>query len=410
MRIEKIKSLGVVVWSVILAGFMVSGSVEGKTEAEEKKEKMLRDTFSFFRGDVRAFYDYALAHKPSLEKSDLVMVQLHGDPHIENFGMGWGEGGLNFGLIDFDETTRGPFYLDLERLGIGLILTSHERGINEDKKILGALGKSYLTQLEKIKNGQAENNLGLKLRETYPLVKAVWGRGEKGSRIELLNGYGATSLDEKGERVFNTRNDFVRLDAARMAPALDSYLESLFPNYRKEKAFYKIKDAVEVRMAGLGSLGNLKYRLLIEGPSAGQDDDYILELREAKTSVLPLLVENQALRILEGQKIIQGVTSPFIGYAKSEGKDFFVDEVAPYYSTVTAQDLKGLKDFLDLAEVGGKLLAQAHSKTNSGLYQVASEILEDIADPLIEDTVLQYSYISELKTLQSRLREARDKN
>lgn len=398
---RKIKSLGGLLWSIALIYFMAAGVVEGKTEAEEEKEKMLRDTFSFFRGDIQSFYDYSLAHKPSPGQSDLAKVQLHGDPHIENFGLWVTEGGLKFGLIDFDETTRGPFYLDLERLAIGLVLLSHERGIEEDKKIIQALFKSYLSELEKFQAGQAGTDSGVKLRESYPLVKKLWERGEKVSRQDLLNGYGATFLNEKGERAFRIRDDFVPLDTKKIEPALQNYLASLPEASRKEREFYRIKDAVEVKRCGLGSLGYLKYRLLIEGPSLSQGDDYILEFREAKVSALALPADYQALRIYQGQKIIQGNTSPSLGYTRWEGKDFLVDEVYPGYSTVKAEDLKDLKDFLDLAEVGGQVLAQAHSRTNSELSKAASNILGEI-----EKTILDYSYISELKTLASRLHEA----
>ena len=127
-------------FSIVLAVF-TAATLEAKTDAEEKRERMLKDTFSFFRGDLSSCYDYALSHKPAI-KGNVPEVQLHGDPHIENFGLWWTEEeGLKFGLIDFEETTRGPFYLDLERFAIGLVLVSHERGINQDRKIIRAIFK-----------------------------------------------------------------------------------------------------------------------------------------------------------------------------------------------------------------------------------------------------------------------------
>ncbi len=399
----KIKYLCLLIVSFIILAGSIGGVVEGKTEAEEKRERMLRDTFSFFRGDIRAFYEYGLSHKPSL-KEEAAIVQLHGDPHIENFGLWQTDEGINFGLIDFEETARGPFYLDMERSAIGLVLVSHEKNINEDKKIIGTLLKSYISQLEKVK-----------IKENYPLIKKVRERGEKVNRPGFLNGYGATFLNEKGERSFKTSYDFIPLDPAAMETTLNIYLESLPPQYRKEKDFYKIKDAVQVKRCGLGSLGNFKYRILIEGPSKDQDDDYILELREARvpaiasvTNEYPASYESHASRICQGQKMMQIAASPFLGYAKFDGKDFLVDEVYPCYSTVRTDDLETLKDFLDLAEISGCILAEAHSKTMQA-QNILAEIERDKNNFFdeMEDIIVDYSYISELKTFANRFQDAR---
>ena len=67
-------------FSIALSLF-IPATLEGKTDAEEKKERMLKDTFSFFRGDIQAFYDYALSNKP-VTKKNVPEVQLHGDPQI----------------------------------------------------------------------------------------------------------------------------------------------------------------------------------------------------------------------------------------------------------------------------------------------------------------------------------------
>lgn len=370
----------VLVSFMLMAGFMPA-MLEGKTDVEEKRERMLRDAFSFFRGDIKSFYDYALRHKPSLK--EVPVVQLHGDPHIENLGLWWTEEeGIKFGLIDFEETRKGPFYLDLERFAIGLILVSHMRGINKEQKIITTLFKSY--------NEEYSSPLTL----SSPIVKKIWQRGEKNKRLDLLNGYGKTSLNENGHRKFKTSLDLIHLDISRIQPAVDIYLKSLPPEYQKKAEFYEIKDAVQVKRAGLGSLGNLKYRLLVEGPSESQDDDYILELREAKTP---------ALRIFNARELIQGLTSPFLGVTRFEGRDFLVDEVHPCYSTMKIEDLKNLKDFLEIARVGGQILAEAHSKTIPQ-HKIDSGIFAQI-----EDVILDYSYISELKTLSHKLHFARDR-
>jgi len=375
--------------SIALTVFTVT-TLEGKT------------TFTFFRGDIQSFYDYALSNEPSLKES-VPIVQLHGDPHIENFGLWWTEEeGLKFGLIDFEETTTGPFYLDLERFAIGLVLVSHTRGINEDRKIIRAVFKSYSEEIFSLDSPQSSGRIDLK--KSSPLVKKVWNRGKKNSRLDLLNGYGKTYINEKKERKFKTSLDLVHFDISRIKPALDIYLKFLPSKYKKKAEFYRIKDAVQVKRSGLGSFGNLKYRLLIEGPSKSQDDDYILELREAKPPALICKSDNHALRIYEAQKLIQGLTSPFLGVTQFEGRDFLVDEVYPWYSTMRAEDLKTLKDFLNLAEVGGRLLAQVHSKTAPQGDKINSDILNER-----EGVIVGYSYISELKTLSSRLHEAKDR-
>ena len=368
------------VFCIVLAS-LTSNTLEAKTEA---------DTFFFFRGDIQSFYDYSLSHKPSLDKN-VPLVQLHGDPHIENFGL-WRteEEGIKFGLIDFEETGIGPFYLDLERFAIGLILVNHEKGINQDGKIIRAVFQSYLVPSEKIPDS--------------PFIKKVREKGESLSRLDLLNGYGNTFLSERG-RKFKTNLDFISINISGIKSALDIYLKSLPSKYKKQEDFYRIKDAVQVKRAGVGSLANLKYRVLIEGPSISQDDDYILELREAKPFKAGTISPgNHALSIVNARKLIQGITSPFLGYTRFENRDFLVDEVYPCYSTMRKDDLKSLNDFLDLAKIGGHVLAEAHAKSIPQGHTIDQKIFDEI-----EDVIKDYSYISEIKALSHKLHCAKDK-
>merc|ERR1719335_674900 len=63
---------------------------------------------------------------------------------------------------------------------------------------------------------------------------------------------------------------------------MDEYYESLTPDAKKQmpRSHFKLKDLARRDLAGTGSLGSGRYYMLIEGPTASQDDDRILDVKE----------------------------------------------------------------------------------------------------------------------------------
>jgi hypothetical protein len=86
----------------------------------ERHRRMAASAFAFFRGSpVVMASDLGRAPHSGLE------VQLCGDAHLLNFGFyASPERALLFDINDFDETVRGPFEWDLQRLVCSLVIAA----------------------------------------------------------------------------------------------------------------------------------------------------------------------------------------------------------------------------------------------------------------------------------------------
>src|SRR5262249_3856324 len=89
--------------------------------------RMLPSPFTFYRGSAAAMaFDLGNAPNTGLR------VQLCGDCHILNFG-GYAtpERRFRFDIVDFDETTPGPFEWDVKRLAASIHVAGRGLGIRE---------------------------------------------------------------------------------------------------------------------------------------------------------------------------------------------------------------------------------------------------------------------------------------
>src|SRR5258708_7486077 len=97
----------------------------------QKIQRMAVSPFTFFRGSlhlyVRDFIDRLL---PSAlpETSTSPDVDIVGDIHGENYGtFKAGDDAVHYDINDFDETTRGPWVLDICRLATSCCLVAQDR-------------------------------------------------------------------------------------------------------------------------------------------------------------------------------------------------------------------------------------------------------------------------------------------
>src|SRR5258708_37079239 len=100
-----------------------------------KYGRMAASPFGFFRGAAPVMArDLA-----GLPRTGL-LVQLCGDAHILNLGaFASAEGTIVFDINDFDETIRGPWEWDMERLAASFVLAGRESGTT-DRRCRGAGG------------------------------------------------------------------------------------------------------------------------------------------------------------------------------------------------------------------------------------------------------------------------------
>ena len=162
-------------------------------------------------------------------------------------------------------------------------------------------------------------------------------------------------------------------EAEELAAALDEYLHTLAPHWRRVLGGYTIVDIAH-KVVGVGSVGLRAYVALLEGSSP--DDVVFLQLKQARRSVLARHVHgesawhaHQGQRVVEYQQALQTVSDPLLGWATVGERQYYVRQFRNMKGTVAldAIDDEALDDY---AAVLGHLLAKGHART-SGASMIA---------------------------------------
>jgi uncharacterized protein (DUF2252 family) len=343
--------------------------------------RMLTSPFAFLRGTAAIMaQDLASSAVSGLQ------VQLCGDMHVSNFGVfASAERNLVFGINDFDETMPGPWEWDLKRLATSAVVAGQFVGKDKGacESFSRAIVRSYREHIQEYAEmGYLatwysvihEDNL---LANVPEKLLPVWQKGiakaKKGSHLQVLEKM--TDLVDNKERIVENAPFVVREthteDGMPIREAvgmfLEQYLASLSPDRRQLISKYQILDVAR-KVVGVGSVGTRCWIGFMRGSSEG--DPLFLQFKEAQESVLaPYLkgapkYENQGVRVVSGQRLIQGSPDILLGWGKIGKVEFYVrqlrDMKGSYEFDPETTARKGMEAYCGLC---GWALALAHAKS-----------------------------------------------
>lgn len=303
-----------------------------------KYKALRKNAFSFLRGTCHLYWREA----PQLLWTSAVPVAWTcGDLHLENFVSYKGDNGLlSFDVNDFDEAMAAPCYCDPLRLMSSIMVGRKEMQV--DQTGARALCDGFLTSYAKALQGGKADSVG---RETAEgLIKDLLDAAGPRKRPALLD---SRTQSQGGVRK-------LRVDAEKALPAdkkqrakVEQFLVE-FASRQEDPTFFRLLDVAR-RVSGTASLGVERYVLLVEGEGS-PDGNYLLDLKEARTSVLLPYVKarqpnwnSEADRVVSIQRRMQAVTHPLLHSVEINGKPFVLRGLQPS------------EDRLDLADAKGKL-------------------------------------------------------
>jgi uncharacterized protein (DUF2252 family) len=156
-------------------------------------------------------------------------------------------------------------------------------------------------------------------------------------------------------------------EAELVAEALDDYLATLAPHWRRALGGYTLVDIAH-KVVGVGSVGLRAYVALLEGSSPG--DVVFLQLKQARRSVLAPFVHgdsawhaHQGQRVVEYQQALQTVSDPLLGWTTVAGRQYYVRQFRNMKGTVALDSIEptALAEYTDVV---GHLLAKGHARTS----------------------------------------------
>jgi Uncharacterized protein conserved in bacteria (DUF2252) len=302
----------------------------------------LRDTpRNYFRFVTRSFTRAVCAQFHD-DRGDFPDVNLHGDAHLEQYAVT----SLGRGLTDFDESARGPSFIDLVRFGVSLELAAREKDWpGEGRRSLGAFLGGYR---EALTNPDINNT-------APPVVTRARGKFARDHSLALRRADAMIDADPvPASDIEADVRDYVTQMLAGRAGMPDS--------------FFSIKKAGRLTL-GIGSALDEKYLFRIEGWSRDADDDQILEAK----LVRPLAdgdcvgAEQGPERVLRGMTLIADAPFPFSGLFTHRGRTFWVHGWTDDYVELSIDSsISTPEDLRQLAYDVGIQLGRAHPKDVSG--------------------------------------------
>jgi len=301
-------------------------------------DRLRADPFTYFRFINRAWTTRVC--EAFADVTSPPIVRLHGDAHIEQFALTQ----TAWGLGDFDDSTRGPSFVDVVRFLGSIDVATRERGWTRDRdRLWNRFFEGYRLALSHPDTQPGEPGIVRELRRQAPITRAAylaWGERQ----MQPMD-------DAQTTRIITGMVEFDRLMRG------EGERPDLAPGY------FAVKRAGWLRM-GVGSAAALKVLVRVEGPSAAADDDVLLEGKETVNldgvACLEASSTPPAKRVIAGAKqlgrwkhdilaVAPASLMPAIANRADHWVDWWVVSWEPTYREVRLSDLRSAEDLADIA-------------------------------------------------------------
>jgi len=377
-----------------------------------RHERMRASPFAFLRGAAAVMAaDLTSVAVPGIP------VQACGDCHIGNFGVYRSpEGQTLFDINDFDETLWNvDFTVDVKRLAASIAVTALAQGEDKARRAARAGVRAYREHMRD-------------LADLGPL--AIWhsridleheigrfGDGDlcrhllKKAAIETSDGLShgdAPDLDpattqghpaqwriaDKAPTIFHEGPNGLTDVVEEAAEALLAYPRSLSAERHTLVLRYAQRD-VAFKVVGIGSVGTV----CAVGVYADADGaPLFLQIKEARPSVLaplalrPFSLISEGQRVIDGQRIMQAASDPFLGTAYSEvsGRSYYVRQLKNKKLSAVGELLAegGAKTY---AQLCGTTLARAHARSGDAAMITGYLGKGSVFDEAVAEFAMRYA-------------------
>jgi hypothetical protein len=319
------------------------------------------DPFVYFRFTNRAWTSRVCQVFADVRNQPV--VRLHGDAHVEQFALtkdAWG-------LDDFDDSTRGPAFVDIVRFLGSLDLATRQRGwTGQRDPVWTRFLEGYRQGLSNPDYLPPEPDVVRHLRGQVPVTRAAflaWGEALMQPMDEGLS----------------------KSIIAGMA-AFERFLRDARPDLAP--GYFDVKRAGWLHL-GIGSAATSKVLIRVQGATADADDDELLEAKEVTNlegvRCLAGPTTPRALRVVHGAQqlgrlkhdiVAIGPTMliPAAAERAQRSLDWWVFNWEPSYREVRLTDLRSFEDLDAIAYDAGVQLGAGVSQRGPARQQALASL------------------------------------
>jgi uncharacterized protein (DUF2252 family) len=341
--------------------------------------RMAQSPFAFYRGGA-AIMAADLAKTPVTG----LRVQAGGDCHPANFGgFATPERRMLFDVNDFDETLPGPWEWDLKRLAAGFVVAGRGNGIGEAhcREIVENAVCGYRQRMREAAGETAlrvwYSRVDLNALPTLTGDPTIFEFARRDVREALADAHLESHVPVEhtriGDRlrivdhrplVYHLKGAHDRRFRHLLSAAFKRYRASLPDERRMLFDRYRMVD-LAIKVVGVGSVGTLCAIALFV---AGKDDTLLLQIKEARASVLEPYAGRSAFhdhgqRVVVGQRLMQAASDVFLGWCPGmDERHFYVRQLndAKLKPLIEKFDARQMAEY---ALVCGTALAHAHARS-----------------------------------------------
>lgn len=351
-----------------------------------KVRSIASDPYKFWRGSKDLFFLWCKTNTTDWLADSKSFLPNHGDLHLGNIGTYAATGGwdkLAFGMVDFDDSARLPFQIELLQGLITLELTAKQNSIAMDDAASAELAKT-LFESYRIAINSRRNATSLLVDDGDKLILKMLKRVSVQYSQELQGHtadghFRTTVVSEKGKLKEVLRPAMNRADdfAAGIAAAIrnEPDLKTILPFTDAASVRASIKDiAQRSRLGSSGSQGLKKYLILLNKPIRGYDGDAILYLKQEIPSAAERAGVVQPPTVTPGERVkkdMDRLTDP-LPYVNSwcdvGTESYWLSFKEPWSDELDPDDVKTREDLLHVARIWGTVVGAMHRE--EGRFEV----------------------------------------
>jgi uncharacterized protein (DUF2252 family) len=357
-----------------------------------KIARMAEGPFAFFRGSFHLYASDVLSGAGgilALLGSTGTEMDLIGDIHAENFGTFKADDGrYHYDVNDFDETTTGRFDFDVCRLATSHFLAARERNDPLPRAVTITLAgvTAYADALRRWlgKNKPADLDLTDRSRTGSPAIDQLLAAAVAAKRPAFIEKQ--TEMVGK-KRLLRRSAKYYNLPEAQREQALRLVADVRARQGGKQQDDFWAVEDVCGRVSGIGSMGRLRYAVLLVGKGSAAARNVLLEVKESMASAYDQARKRdkdaartgRAERVIDVQRQSQAASPRLLGFAVDDGHSFQVRQLGASSKRLEAKDVRP-GQFEGVARVQGELLARVHARAAARAIGPTNPLAE-LAEP-----------------------------
>lgn len=391
-----------------------------------KVKALAKDRYTFWRGSKDLFYEWCARNAADWMADTAAHMPCHGDLHLGNIGSyaAAGEfGHLAFGLVDFDDSARLPFQIELLQGLITLRLTAEQNKVVLASEQSNALARAMF---DAYRHAVDSDHNATTILKDNSLVNSIVAKGRASDYSEELSEYVrddtfATAVFSNGKlkEILRPKDDLADTFARAIAQSLENSegLKELFRLSSAEDIRSAIRSiAQRTRLGSSGSQGLRKYFVLLDRPLKSAGSPIILYLKEQipsaaeRQGIIPGNAQSPGQRCAEYMHHLTDPPPYVNSWCELDGRSYWVCLKEPWSIELSPEDFNDAGGLLEAARILGTVAGASHhdpaeiaailprltgqlqalvqERTDAYLRQLQSDFADFQADPRTQEGIV----------------------